>query len=189
MMLFLREERIQQKADELGGQAFSTNGLMRCCYNGFGRCKEDASYLPFKKLQQRINGLSSARVPLSVDHHRLLSEDLVELKRCTEVTLLISRQNHYLKDLRTKKLFEEELKVNPLLSRVISGKCYFAFNAIVASNPKSSNFIDSNFTKQEIAHLCGFHEGVAITFELKVTKKSMHFFHFDYFQTMDTIQV
>ena len=164
-------------------------GLMLRCYNGFGHCKEDASCLPFKKLQQRINGLSSVRVPLSVDHHRLLFKDFVELKPGTEVTFLISRQNHYLKDCRNKKLFEEELQANPLLSRVISGKRYFAFNAIVTSNPKSSDFIDSNFTKQEIAHLCGFHEGVAIRFELKVTKKSIHFFHFDFFQTMDTIQV
>ena len=49
--------------------------------------------------------------------------------------------------------------------------------------------MDSNFTKQEIAHLCGFHGGVAIRFELKHTKKAIHFFHFNYFQTMNSIQI
>ena len=34
---------------------------------------------------------SIARAPLSIDHHRLLFEDFVELKPGVEVTLLISR--------------------------------------------------------------------------------------------------
>ena len=90
MMLFLLEERICQKANDLGGQAFSTNGLMRRCYNGFGRCKEDVSYLPFNKLQPIFNASSSARAPLSVDHRRLLFEDFVKLEPGIEVTLLLS---------------------------------------------------------------------------------------------------
>ena len=59
-------------------------------------------------------------------------------------------------------MFENELRANPLVPRVISGNCFFAFQAVVCSNPKSFDFIDSNLTKCEIAHLCGFHEGVAI---------------------------
>ena len=86
-------------------------------------------------------------------------------------------------------MLENELRANPLVPRVISGKCFFAFQAVIHSNPKSSHFIDSNLTKREIAHLYGFHEGVMIRFELKHTKKSIIFFHFDFFNTMDTIQI
>ena len=148
MMLFLWEERIRQKADGLGGQAFSTNGLMRRCYNSFGRYKDDIIYLPFNKLQPTFNASSLARVPLSIDHHRLLFEDFIELKPGTEVTFLISQKNHYLKDSKNKKLFEDELKANPLLSRFISGKRYFAFNTVVQSNPIQNQVTLSTVTLQ-----------------------------------------
>ena len=70
-------------------------------------------------------------------------------------------------------MFEAELKANPLFPMVINGKLYFEFEAIVSLNPKSTNFIDSYFTKQEIAQLCYFQEGVAITFKLKHSKQAL----------------
>ena len=121
---------------------------MRRCYNSFGRYKDDIIYLPFNKLQPTFNASSLARVPLSIDHHRLLFEDFIELKPGTEVTFLISQKNHYLKDSKNKKLFEDELKANPLLSRVISGKRYFAFNTVVQSNPIQNQVTLSTVTLQ-----------------------------------------
>ena len=52
--------------------------------------------------------------------------------------------NHFFKDKNTFKMFQNELKANPLVSRVISGKRYFAFQAVVKSNSKSHDFIYSN---------------------------------------------
>ena len=111
-MLWLRENHIQEKTVDLGGNTFSTNGLMRCCYNGFGRSSAVKSYLPFNKLKAKLTDLSIARHPLTdlsiarhpltVDHHRLLFEDFVELKPDTEVTFLISRMNHFFQDKGTK---------------------------------------------------------------------------------------
>ena len=97
--------------------------------------------------------------------------------------------NHYFQDKGTFKFFEGELKANPLVPRVISGKHYFPFKAIVCSNPKCKDFIDSNLTRWDIADLCALHKGVAIRFELKSTKPPINFFHFDFFNTMDTIQI
>ena len=86
-------------------------------------------------------------------------------------------------------MFQNELKANPLVSRVISGKRYFAFQAVVTSNPKSNDFIDSNYTHNEIANLCSFREGLAVRFELKSTKRPINFFHCDFFDSMDTFQI
>ena len=108
---------------------------MRRCYNGFGRTIQGASYLPFNKIQKTLTDSSTARVPLSVDHHQLLFEDFVELKPDTKVTFLISHMNHFLTDKRSLKMFEVKLKANPLVSRVISGKSYFAFDAVFVPIP------------------------------------------------------
>ena len=113
----------------------------------------------------------------------------MELMAGTEVTLLISRMNHFFKDENTKTFFEAELKVYPLILRVISGKRYFAFNAVVESNPKYNDFIDSNLTRLEIANLRCFHEDLTIRLQLKHSKYLVNFFHFDFFESIDTIQV
>ena len=99
---------------------------------------------------------------MTVDHHRLLFEGFVKLKPGTEVTFLVAQMNHFFKDKNTFKLFQSELKANPLVSRVISGKRYFAFQAVVMSNLKCHDFIDSNYTCCKIADLCTFREGLAI---------------------------
>ena len=46
MMLFLHAEKLHDRAITLDGKAFSTNGVMRCCYNGFGQSAPCKSYLP-----------------------------------------------------------------------------------------------------------------------------------------------
>ena len=186
-MHFLCSEKLGDRAVTLDGKAYSTNRVMRRCYNGFGRSAPCKSYLPFNKFKSTITDSNIAREPLSVDHHKLHFEDFVELMPGTEVTLLISQMNHFFQDKNTKKFFEAELHSNPLIPRVISGKCYFAFKVVIESNPKCNDFIDSNLTQLEIANLCCFHEGVTIWLQLKHSKHLLNFFHFDFFQSIDTI--
>ena len=188
MMLFLREDRLRATSLALGAKPFSTNGVMRRCYNGFG-VANSCTYVPFNEMKSTLTNSSLSRQPLTVDHHRLLFEDFVELKPGTEVVFLISRMNHLFQDNHIFKMFQNELKENPLVSRVISGKRYFTFQAVVSANPKSEDFINSNYTRSEIANLCTFREGVAIRFELKSTKATINIFHYDFFQSMDTFQL
>ena len=156
MILFLHDERLHDRAETLNGQAFSTNRLMCCCYSGCGCSRPCKTYLPFYKLRSTVTDSSLARVPLIVDHHRLLFVDFIKLKPDTKVTFLISCMNHFSKDKRSLKI-EAEMMANPLVPRVISGKSYFTFQDVVHSNPKYNDFIDSNLTKHKILHLCGFH--------------------------------
>ena len=116
--------------------------MHRCC-NGFGRSSTVKSYLPFNKLKAKLTDLSTARHALTVVHHRLLFEDFVKLKPGTEVTFLISRMNHFFQNNGTKELFQAELAANPLIPRVISGKRYFPFQAVVRANPKYDDFVDN----------------------------------------------
>ena len=188
MMLFLREDRLRATSLLLGAKPFSTNGVMRRCYNGFGRATS-CSYLPFNNMKPTLIDPTLSTQPLTLDHHRLLFEDFVELTPGTEVVFLVSRMNHFFQDKITFQLFQNELKANPSVSRVISGKRYFAFQAVVTSNPKCNDFIDSNYTHSEIAKLCIFREGVAIRFELKSTKRPINLFHYDFFDSMGTFQL
>ena len=61
--------------------------------------------------------------------------------------------------------------------------------AVVPANPKYNDFVDSNFTKGEISDLCSFHEGLTIRFELKSTNCPIIFFHFNFFNCLDSIQI
>ena len=188
MMLFLREDCLRATSLSLGAKPFSTNGVMRRCYNGFGSATP-CSYLPCNKMKSTLTDPSLCRHALTLDHHCLLFKDFVELTPGTEVVFLVSRINHFFTDKTTFKIFQSELKSNPLVSRVINGKRYFAFQAIVMSKTKSQDFIDSNYTHSEIANLCTFREGLAIRFKLKTTKAPINFFHYDFFDSMDTFQL
>ena len=95
----------------------------------------------------------------------------------------------FFQDKNTFKLYQGKLKANPLVPRVISGKCYFEFQAVVVSNPKCNDFIDSNLTRLKFVNLHCFQLGVAIHLQLKYSKQIINFFHFDFFQPMDTIQI
>ena len=150
MMLYLHKARICATTDALKGQAMSTNGLMHHVYSSFGHSRPCKSYVPFNKLQSTLTDTSIARVPLTIDHHRLLLEDFVKLKPSVEITFLISRMNHFLKDPTTLKMFENELVASLLAPRVISRKHYFAFQAVVCSNPKCTYFVYSNLTNREM---------------------------------------
>ena len=90
MMLFLRENRLRATSLSLGAKPFSTNGVMRRCYNGFGS-GNSCSYLPFNLMKPTITDPLLSRQPLTLDHHRLLFEDFVELTPGTEVIFLVSR--------------------------------------------------------------------------------------------------
>ena len=63
------------------------------------------------------------------------------------------------------------------------------FKAVVVSNPKFNDFIDSNLTWLKITNLCCFHKGVAIRLQLKHSNHLVNFFHFNFLQLIDTIQI
>ena len=68
MMLFIREDRLCATSVILNGKPFSTNRVMRRCYNGFG-AGTARSYIPLNKMKSTLTDYSLAGQPLSVDHH------------------------------------------------------------------------------------------------------------------------
>ena len=157
MLLFLREPYITPYVHEYTNLTKacgpSINNNLKIAANAW-RCEHKFNWGPFiKPLQSKLSG---GQITIStINHHRLLLEDFMLLKKGEKVLLSIS-SNH--KMMLKKKGGNMTFFRNILQSVEIDGMrpqsfrkmIYFACNLEVSANATQQNLEDRNYTVEEV---------------------------------------
>ena len=99
MFSFLRTDRLNTKLVELSRKPFQISAIMKQVYNNFS--SESKVWFPFLHLRELLSDDTKSKEVLTVDHHRLLFEDFVELCEGDYVIILINSSHHFLSLLET----------------------------------------------------------------------------------------
>ena len=111
---------------------------------------------PFKPLEPK---LKDAPIAISVNHNRLLLEDISMLLKTGENMLLLIASNHEMfkknsGNTRFLKNVLESVELDAMRPQTLRRLIYFACNLVVSSNTSQRNLLDGNCTIDEIKKLC-----------------------------------
>lgn len=162
-------------------------------YNNFS--SESKVWFPFLHLKELLSDDTKSKEVLTVDNHRLLFEDFLELCEGDYVIILINSSHHFLVDPYWKEILKGILQRNPIKTRVIEKKRFFVFETIVRSNRHGNDFVNNVLNKKEILRFCSKREGSAVRFDIidnvdatDASPYTIDIFYHEFFETLDQIQ-
>ena len=190
MLLFLRESYIAQYTNEYTNskkaRGPSINNNSKIAGNAW-KWDHKFNWGPFKSLQPK---LSVGQFAISVNHNRLLVEDIMLLQKGESVLFLISSKHKMLKKKGGNPTFLrnilESVEIDGMRPQSFRKLIYFACNLVVSSNPTRQDLHDGNFTAQEVTRLCTVTGGGGVNFVM--SNNYCHLFKFaDIIQQSQTI--
>ena len=133
---------------------------------------------PFKSLEPK---LTNAPIAISVNHNRLLLEDIMLLKTGENILLLIAGNHEIFKKNGGNQTFLlknilESVEFDGMPPQSFRNLIYFACNLVVSANASQCNLQDGNFTIDEIKKICTRHGGGGVIF--KMSNNYSHLFKF-----------
>ena len=119
----------------------------------------------FKSLQTKLSG---GQIPISVNHNRLLLEDIMLLNKGEKVLLLISSNHKLLKKKNGHVGFMrnilEAVEIDGMSPQPFRKLIYFPCHLVVSANPTRQNLQDGNYTVEEVKRLCTVTGGGGVNF-------------------------
>ena len=168
MLLFLQELYIAPYVNEYTNSTKacgpSINNNSKIAANAW-RWEHKFNWGPFKSLQPKLSG---GQFAISVNHNRLLLEDIMLLKKGEQVLLLISSNHEMLKKKGGNVTFLrnilQSVEIDGMRPQSFRKMIYFACNLEASANATRQNLEDRNFTVEEVKRLCTATGGGGVNF-------------------------
>ena len=190
MLLFSRESYIAQYAHEYTNSKKShgpsINNNSKIAGNAW-KWDHKFNWGPFKALQAKLSG---GQFAISVNHNRLLLEDIMLLQKGERVLCMISSNHQILKKTggNAKFLWNilESVEIDGMRPQSFRKLIYFACNLEVSANQTCQDLQDGNLTAQGVTRLCTVIGGGGVNFTM--SNNYCHLFKFsDIIQQSQTL--
>jgi len=180
MLLFLRESYIapyvHEYTNSTKARGPSINNNSKIAGNAW-KWEHKFNWGQFKSLQPKLSG---AQLAISVNHNRLLLEDIMLLNKGEKVLLMIASNHKMLKKNGGNKRFMtnilESVEIDAMRPQSFRKLIYFACNLEVSANPSQQDLQDGNCTLEEVKRLCTATGGGGVHFMM--TNNYCHLFKF-----------
>ena len=159
ILWFLRQDKVDSYGSTMQNKSLSTLQKYAPAYASWSKVysrEPNHFFKPFNDLRTRLMKSNPA---LSIQHRRLLFEDLLMLDRNATMTCCLNKTHELFSDAKWTDMLRNELTDNPLEPLTLNNTIYFAFNVTVQSNIDRSLYKEGYMTIAELTTKCTYTGG------------------------------
>ena len=109
------------------------------------REQERSPYHKIRSIQELTKKLLASEFPLTINHHRILREEMMLVKNGYSFFLAINADHSFLQKKNELEFFQECMEKEAFHPLLVNRRVYFIFRLTVKSNPSFDDFKNGSF--------------------------------------------